>query len=198
MELEGADGDEGAVDDEAFLFGVEDRCEFRELGLGRWKAQCSSQYQQYFPIYVSVSRRRFGGTKEAGRGKCGVDIAAGRGIKYIIALRTSPVGITPSFSPLFSTENSAKASLISFSSAPVILCSFASFDCRTLGAEASAGAGARRLAGWRHILDKLFPNYREEIYLPFQNPRRSAESRDLGNRDSITLLLGCLRLLLDC
>lgn len=66
------------------------------------------------------------------------------GAKYIIARLTSPIGITPSFSPFFSSAKRAKASLISFSSSLVMLCSFASLDCRAFGAAASA---ARRLAG---------------------------------------------------
>jgi hypothetical protein len=64
--------------------------------------------------------------------------------EYIIARRTSPIGITPSFSPFFSSVKRAKASLISFSSSLVMLCSFASLDCRAFGVAASA---ARRLAG---------------------------------------------------
>ena len=66
---------------------------------------------------------------------------------YIIALLTSPIGITPSFSPFFSCEKSLKASLISFSSSPVILCSFARADRRALEV-ASTGAAARGLAGY--------------------------------------------------
>lgn len=76
-------------------------------------------------------------------------ISEGRG-KYIIALRTSPVGIIPSFSPFFFSENREKASRISFSSAPVMLCSFASLDCRTLGVLASPAA-ARRLGGYYFV-----------------------------------------------
>lgn len=69
-----------------------------------------------------------------------------RGGLYIIALRTSPVLITPSFSPFFFSEKREKASRISFSSAPVMLCSFASLDCRTLGVAGSPVA-ARLLGG---------------------------------------------------
>lgn len=72
--------------------------------------------------------------------------------EYIMARLTSPMDITPSFSPFFSCANSAKASRISCSSPLVMLCSFASLDRRFLGvmdatAGAGAGAGARRLAG---------------------------------------------------
>ncbi len=76
--------------------------------------------------------------------------------KYIKALLTSPMGITPSFSPFFSVENSANASLISFSSALVMLCSFASLDCRALEVAASAGAPARRFAGLNHAI-RIYP-----------------------------------------
>jgi hypothetical protein len=69
---------------------------------------------------------------------------------YIMARLTSLVGITPSFSPFFSWENSAKASRISCSSSFVMLCSFASFDCRALG-DFVVSAGAERLGGYRHI-----------------------------------------------
>jgi hypothetical protein len=76
-----------------------------------------------------------------------------RGGTHIIALLTSPIGITPSFSPLLGSENRVKASLISFSSAPVMLCSFASLDCRALGAEeASACDVAPRFAGLTKLL----------------------------------------------
>jgi hypothetical protein len=73
--------------------------------------------------------------------------------KYIIARLTSPIGITPSFSPFFSSAKRAKASLISFSSSLVMLCSFASLDCRAFGVAASA---ARRLAGWIGMLEPHF------------------------------------------
>lgn len=69
---------------------------------------------------------------------------------YIIARLTSPIGMTPSFSPDFRVEKRLNASLISFSSAPVMLCSLANLDCRVLGAAPPAGsawAGARRFAG---------------------------------------------------
>ena len=71
---------------------------------------------------------------------------------HIIARRTSLMGITPSFSPFFFCEKSAKASLISFSSAAVMLCSFASLDCRALGSGADAAAGARRLGGYKDLV----------------------------------------------
>ena len=51
-----------------------------------------------------------------------------------MARRTSPVGMTPSFSPSMGSANSAKASWISCSCRAEMLCSFASFDCRSLGA----------------------------------------------------------------
>lgn len=52
---------------------------------------------------------------------------------YIIARRTSPMGITPSFSPLLGSAKSANASLISASSCAVMSCSLASLDCRAAG-----------------------------------------------------------------
>lgn len=97
-----------------------------------------------------------------------------------MALLTSPIGITPSFSPCFSIENSAKASFISFSSAPVMLCSLASLDCRAFGAEASA-TWARRLAGFKHVTIHSQIVKSEEFNLPFQMRRFSiggAASRD--------------------
>ena len=71
--------------------------------------------------------------------------------KYIRALLTSPIGMIFSFSPflsLFFSAKRSKASFISFSSAAVMLFSFASLDCFCFGAEAPAGEAARRLAGW--------------------------------------------------
>lgn len=71
-----------------------------------------------------------------------------------MARRTSPIGMTPSFSPFFSFEKSANASRISVSSALLMLCSFASLESRTLGAAkgcAGAVAVARRLAGYSAI-----------------------------------------------
>lgn len=72
-----------------------------------------------------------------------------------MALRTSPVLITPSFSPFFFSENKENASRISFSSAPVILCSLANLDCRTFGVPGS-GPGARRLGGYEVVRHKVF------------------------------------------
>ena len=66
-----------------------------------------------------------------------------------MALRTSSMGRTFSFSPflsLFFTAKRSKASLISISSSLVILCSFANVDLFFLGAE-GAGEPARRFAG---------------------------------------------------
>lgn len=51
---------------------------------------------------------------------------------------TSSVGKTPFFSPSIGSEKRLKASLISPSSWPETLCSFASFDCRAFGALAAA------------------------------------------------------------
>lgn len=76
----------------------------------------------------------------------------GQGCAYIIARRTSPIGMTPSFSPFIGSENSPKASLISASSCAVMLCSLASFDCRgpfALGS--AAGAAGRRFAGYVNL-----------------------------------------------
>ena len=56
------------------------------------------------------------------------------GRTHTMARRTSPVGMTPSFSPSMGSANSAKASRISCSCRAEMLCSFASFDCRSLGA----------------------------------------------------------------
>lgn len=74
--------------------------------------------------------------------------------KYIMALRTSPIGRTFSFSPflpLFFSAKSPKASFISVSSSLVILFSLASLDCLCFGADA-AGEAARRLAGYETLL----------------------------------------------
>lgn len=64
---------------------------------------------------------------------------------YTMARRTSPDGITPSFSPSMGSENSAKASLISRSCRAEMLCSLASLDCRSLGAPLVAAAAALAL-----------------------------------------------------
>lgn len=66
-----------------------------------------------------------------------------------MALRTSPIGITPSFSPSASSENSAKASLISASSCAVMSFSRASLDSLVLPDPEpdSAAAVAFRLGG---------------------------------------------------
>ena len=50
-----------------------------------------------------------------------------------MALRTSPMGMTPSFSPSMASEKRLKASLISASSRAVMLCSLASRDWRSPG-----------------------------------------------------------------
>lgn len=47
---------------------------------------------------------------------------------YIMARRTSPIGMTPSFSPSMGSEKSANASLISASSSAVMSFSLASLD----------------------------------------------------------------------
>src|SRR6478735_8124671 len=49
---------------------------------------------------------------------------------YIMARRTSPMGMTPSLSPSMGSEKSPKASLISASSCAVMLFSLASLDGR--------------------------------------------------------------------
>lgn len=69
-----------------------------------------------------------------------------------MALRTSPMGMTPSFSPSASSENSANASLISASSCAVMSFSRASLDSLVLPVPApdSATAAAFRLGGYMH------------------------------------------------
>jgi hypothetical protein len=67
---------------------------------------------------------------------------------YTMALLTSPIGMTPSFSPSMGSENSANASLISASSRAVMLCSFASLDWRSLGAE----GGTLRFGGYHDLI----------------------------------------------
>ena len=76
------------------------------------------------------------------------------GVTNIIARRTSPIGITPSFEPFCFLANKENASRISFSSAGVTLCSFASLDWRGLGAGASA-AGSLRLGGFDNMTISL-------------------------------------------
>jgi len=67
------------------------------------------------------------------------------------ARRTSPMGMTPSFSPSMGSANREKASRISASSSAVMSFSFASFERRALdldvGLEAAPAAGGRRLGG---------------------------------------------------
>ena len=69
------------------------------------------------------------------------------GTAYIMARRTSPMGMTLSCSLCASSENSPKASLISASSAAVMLCSLASFDRHAFAPGLAAAAG-RRFAGY--------------------------------------------------
>ena len=57
---------------------------------------------------------------------------------YIMADRTSFVGITPCLSPSIGSEKRLKASRISLSSWAVTLCSFASLDWRCFGASPGA------------------------------------------------------------
>lgn len=64
-----------------------------------------------------------------------------------MALLTSSIGITPSFSPSMGSANRANASLISASSRAEMLCSLASLDWRSLGAAAKLEAAALRLGG---------------------------------------------------
>jgi len=74
---------------------------------------------------------------------------------YIMARRTSAVGMTPSFSPSMGSEKRLKASRMSASSCAEMLFSLASLDCRALGALLLAvvvvSAGGRRRGGWRKV-----------------------------------------------
>lgn len=70
------------------------------------------------------------------------------GVTHIIALRQSPMGMTPSFSPSSGNLKREKASLISVSWAAVMPCSFASLDGRATFAAGGAAAGGLRLGGW--------------------------------------------------
>lgn len=76
-----------------------------------------------------------------------------RGEVYIIARLTSPIEITPSFSPSIGSANRLNASLISASSAAVMLFSLASFDWRcppvVLDEEEEAVAALRFAGGCR-------------------------------------------------
>lgn len=69
---------------------------------------------------------------------------------YIIARRTSSIGMTPPFSPSMGSANSVKASLISASSCAVMSCSLASFDClaRVAAAPGSAAPPDLRFGGY--------------------------------------------------
>jgi hypothetical protein len=64
-----------------------------------------------------------------------------------MASLTLSIGITPSFSPFFFIEKSEKASRTSSSSRAVMLCSFASLDCRCLGGAEGSASLRRRLGG---------------------------------------------------
>ena len=72
---------------------------------------------------------------------------------HIMALRTSSMGMTPSFSPSMGSEKSEKASLISASSCAVMSCSLASLDCLAalLGAPDSAAPPDFRFGGCRDV-----------------------------------------------
>lgn len=72
-----------------------------------------------------------------------------KGCTYVMARRTSPMGITPSFSPSIGSEKSPKASLMSASSCAVMLCSFASLDWRGCFVLGPGAVGGRRFGGWR-------------------------------------------------
>ena len=78
-----------------------------------------------------------------------------RGVAYMRARRTSPMGMTPSFSPWRGSAKREKASRISDSSWAVMLFSLASLEGRAVAGgldEADAAdapcAGGRRRGGW--------------------------------------------------
>lgn len=89
-------------------------------------------------------------------------LAAERDRAYIIALLTSLVGITPSFSPSMGSEKRANASLISASSCAVMSCSLASLDGRgpppPFAPLLLGSAAAFRFAGYGiHFVSRLKP-----------------------------------------
>jgi len=76
------------------------------------------------------------------------------GTTHVMARRTSPMGMTPSFSPSMGSEKRPKASLMSASSWAVMLCSFASLDwrgCFAPEAPEAAAVGGRRFGGWEKV-----------------------------------------------
>ena len=97
-QLERADGNKGWVAGEAFIVGVEDR---DELGQLRFVLRGDAE-SAVANVISSMAVRG----KGVGRMR----------MSYIIARRTSPMGITPSRSPSMGSENRLKASLISASS----------------------------------------------------------------------------------
>lgn len=85
-----------------------------------------------------------------------------------MARRTSPMGITPSFSPSMGSEKSPKASLMSASSCAVMLCSLASLDwrgcCCFAPAEPVAAVGGRRLGGWTRRCRRISSRLPSRVY----------------------------------
>lgn len=124
VKFERADGKEGFVGCVAIAVGVEDRYKFFEFGGGRWEAQSAGDVRFGFGSYVIGS------------------------VAYMRADFTSSMGRTPFCSPSMGSEKRLYASLISFSSCAVTLCSLASLDCRGLGAPLPEAAGFR-LGGCR-------------------------------------------------
>lgn len=125
-QLERADGHERAVARVALVVRVEDGDELGELVLvsGRdvegsgWGREREGKVSAVLLSQFSL----MSGTR-------------GRGLQqsYIMALRTSPIGMTPSFSPSMGSEKSANASLISASSSAVMSFSLARRDCLAFG-----------------------------------------------------------------
>lgn len=133
VELEGTDGEEGLVRGVALLVGIEDGEELGVLGAvfgGDAEGTAGKGEGESVSVRAPVQLAELGGT-------------------YIMAERTSLVGITPCFSPSMGSEKRLKASLISASSWAVTLCSLASLDCRGFGALlTSATPPGRRFGGY--------------------------------------------------
>lgn len=123
VELQRTNGEEGGVGREAFVFGVEGGGELGELGRGRGRNAEGSVGKMWYRV-VSVEA-----CAEKEGGMLGFGLLGGTGF-YIIARRTSPIGMAPSFSPSIGSEKRLNASRISDSSCALRLCSFASFDGR--------------------------------------------------------------------
>lgn len=136
VQLQGADGDEGGVVRVALVVRVKDLGELGQLVFVLWR-DVEGSVRKDLSSASSTSPQERQHSSEGWLPRGGgvrVDVDGRGGPRnqretHIMALRTSSMGMTPSFSPSIGSAKSEKASLISASSCAVMSCSLASLDC---------------------------------------------------------------------